>query len=127
MPAWGSIQGRCLVRRPLFRFGSRIEQLCCEVDALRACVETGGTDVRKGLHKRPVLEFCDELGHDTASYEPTIERKRLQGKVPCFRAVVRRKKIQRLLRHLGLRNFSGWIADLDFFREPGRFVLFVVA
>ena len=29
---------------PLFRFSSWIEQLCCEVDALRACVGMGGTE-----------------------------------------------------------------------------------
>lgn len=91
------------------------------------------TFVRKDSRKRPVLEFCDELGRNTASYEHTIERERLQGKVPCFCVINRREEIQCLLGNLGLSlqaslgYFGGWITDLNLFRKPRRFVLLGIA
>lgn len=91
------------------------------------------TFVRKDSRKRPVLEFCDELGRNTASYEHTIERERLQGKVPCFCVINRREEIQCLLGNLGLSlqaslgYFGGWITDLNLFRKPRLFVLLGIA
>ena len=52
--------------------------------------------IRKGLHERAVLELRDELGRDAAADIHPIKGERLQGEVPGFCAIDRRKEIQAL-------------------------------